>query len=100
MWTRRNATSSLVKACAYGRSRRHHFLAAKDLDVAKRALAAIRRGVLPLATHPGLGRVRDPRQSDIREWPIKFGPIGYLVTYKTSADVVTLLGVRHQKQLP
>jgi hypothetical protein len=36
---------------------------------------------------------------EFREWVIDFGDSGYVARYRIDSDAVTLLAVRHQKEL-
>ena len=79
--------------------RLYRFLAPKNIDAAKRAVMAIRQGVKVLAQQPGIGRPVDDLPSEFREWIIDFGDSGYIARYRLEADVVTILAVRHQKEV-
>ena len=79
--------------------RLYRFLAPKNLDAAKRAVKAIRQGVTVLGQQPGVGRPIDNLSDEFREWVIDFGSSGYLVRYRIDGDAVTILAVRHQKEL-
>ena len=70
-------TSRAVGSVARLRS----FLAGKDRDAAKRALAAIRRAKA-LGTHPGIGRPIDDLPPEFREWFLRFGDSGYVILYR------------------
>jgi plasmid stabilization system protein ParE len=79
--------------------RLYRFLAPKNIDAAKRAVMAIRQGVKVLAQQPGIGRPVDDLPSEFREWIIDFGDSGYIARYRLEAGVVTILAVRHQKEV-
>jgi plasmid stabilization system protein ParE len=79
--------------------RLHRFLAPKNIDAAKRAVMALRQGVKVLAQQPGMGRPVDDLPSEFREWVIDFGDSGYIARYRLEADAVTILAVRHQKEV-
>ena len=79
--------------------RLYRFLAPKNIDAAKRAVMAVRQGVKVLAQQPGIGRPVDDLPSEFREWIIDFGDSGYIARYRLEADVVTILAVRHQKEV-
>lgn len=79
--------------------RLHDFLAVKDRDAARRAVRAIRQGVKVLARHPQIGRPAAEMEPAFREWIIAFGASGYVVLYRFEADQVTLLAVRHGREL-
>jgi len=80
--------------------RLYRFLAQKNPDAAQRAVKAIRSGVRVLGQQPGLGRPIDDMPDAFREWVIDFGDSGYVARYHVdvSADVATILAVRHQKE--
>lgn len=79
--------------------RLYRFLASKNVDAAKRAVKAIRQGVLVLAQQPGVGRPIEDMPDEFREWIIDFGDSGYVIRYRISLDAVTILAVRHQKEV-
>ncbi len=78
--------------------RLYRFLAPKNLDAAVRAVGAIRQGVKLLEHQPGLGRPIEDMDDKFRDWFIDFGDSGYVVRYRVTADTITILGVRHQKE--
>jgi plasmid stabilization system protein ParE len=78
--------------------RLYQFLAAKNLDAAKRAVKAIRDGVKILAHQPAMGRPIPDLEPQFREWPIDFGDSGYIVMYRTDGLTAVILAVRHQKE--
>ena len=77
--------------------RLYRFLALKNIDAAKRAVAAMRQGVGVLGQQPGIGRPIDEMPDEFREWIIDFGDSGYVARYRLDSDVVTILAMRHQK---
>lgn len=79
--------------------RLYRFLAPKNLDAAKRAVKAIRRAVQVLEQQPGLGRPVEDIPEEFREWIIDFGDSGYVARYRIGQDAVTILAVRHQKEV-
>ncbi len=79
--------------------RLYRFLAPKNPDAAKRAVKAIRQGVMVLGQQPGVGRPIDDMPEAFREWIIDFGESGYVARYRIEVDVVTILAVRHQKEV-
>ncbi|BDU56876.1 type II toxin-antitoxin system RelE/ParE family toxin [Limnohabitans sp. TEGF004] len=79
--------------------RLYRFLAAKNLDAAKRAVKAIRHGVKVLGQQPGVGRPVEDMPDEFREWIIDFGDSGYVARYRIDSDAVTILAVRHQKEV-
>jgi plasmid stabilization system protein ParE len=74
-------------------------LAPKNLEAAKRAITAIRRGSKVLAQQPGIGRTIEDMPDKFREWLIDFGDSGYVARYRFDKDEVTILAVRHQKEV-
>ncbi|HJV03224.1 MAG TPA: type II toxin-antitoxin system RelE/ParE family toxin [Burkholderiaceae bacterium] len=79
--------------------RLYRFLATKNSDAARRAVRAVRGGVHVLRLQPGLGRPVEDMPDAFREWIIDFGDSGYVVRYRVDADIVTVLAVRHQKEV-
>lgn len=79
--------------------RLYRFLAPKNLDAAKRAVKAIRQGVKVLGQQPGIGRPIEDMPEEFREWIIDFGESGYVARYRIDVDAVTILAVRHQKEV-
>ena len=79
--------------------RLYRFLAPKNLDAAKRAVKAVRQGVRVLGQQPGIGRPIEDVPDEFREWVIDFGDSGYGVRYRIDPDAVTILVVRHQKEV-
>ena len=77
--------------------RLHHFLAEKNLDAAKRAIKAIRKGVKVISSQPGIGRPVDDMEPEYREWLIDFGNSGYVVLYRCDVKNAVILAVRHQR---
>jgi plasmid stabilization system protein ParE len=74
--------------------RLYRFLAPKDLDVAKRAVKAIREGVNILGDHAYAGRPAEGMEPPFREWPVSFGAGSYIVLYRVEGDEVSLLVIR------
>lgn len=79
--------------------RLYRFLAAKNPDAAKRAVTAIRLGVKLLGQQPGVGRPVEDMPVEFREWIIDFGDCGYVARYRIAPDAITILAVRHQKEV-
>jgi plasmid stabilization system protein ParE len=77
----------------------YRFLAGKNLAAATRAVKAIRDGVKILADHPHVGRVIEDMDETFRDWPVDFGDSGYVVRYRFDNERVTILAVRHQKEV-
>ncbi|HEX3883150.1 MAG TPA: type II toxin-antitoxin system RelE/ParE family toxin [Stellaceae bacterium] len=78
--------------------RLYKFLAPKNRTAAQRAIRAIRLGVATLAAHPQIGRPVEEMPAEFREWFIPFGGSGYVVLYRTDAETVVILAVRHAKE--
>ena len=79
--------------------RLYRFLASKDVDAAKRAVSAVRQGVRVLTYQSRIGRPVDDMPDEFREWMIDFGDSGYLVRYRIGSDAITILAVRHQREV-
>lgn len=79
--------------------RLYRFLARKDADAARRAVKAIRAGVLILAHQPRLGPPIEDMDAEFREWLIDFGNSGYVARYQFEDETVSILAVRHQKEV-
>lgn len=77
----------------------YRFLAPKNQDAAKRAVTAIRQGVKVLSLQPGVGRPVEDMDDEFRDWIIDFGDSGYVVRYRLGSQYVTILSVRHQKEV-
>jgi plasmid stabilization system protein ParE len=78
--------------------RLHRFLASKNPDSARRAIAAVRKGVKTLQTQPALGRTVAGMCDEFRELIIEFGRSGYVVRYRIGGDATVVLAIRHQKE--
>jgi len=79
--------------------RLYRFLSPMNLDAAKRAVRAIRQSVKALEQQPQLGRPIEDMPDEFREWVIDFGDSGYVARYRIDTDAVTILAVRHQKEV-
>lgn len=79
--------------------RLYRFLADKNIDAAKRAIKTVRQGVKVLGHQPGIGRPVDDMPEEFREWLIDFGDSGYVARYRFNGETVTILAVRHQKEI-
>ena len=79
--------------------RLRRFLAHKDKDAANRAASAIRQGVKVLYLQPEMGRPVDDLDDDFRDWIIDFGDSGYVVRYRLDAQQITILAVKHQREV-
>jgi len=79
--------------------RLYRFLAVKNRDAARRAIKTLRQGVQVLGDQPAIGRPLEDLPEEFRDWLIDFGDSGYVLRYRIAADVVTILAVRHQKEV-
>ncbi len=79
--------------------RLYRFLVSRNPDAAGRAVKAMRHGVRVLGLQPGVGRPIDDMPDEFREWIIDFGDSGYVARYHIDPDAVTILAVRHQKEV-
>ena len=78
--------------------RMYRFLMFKNPAIARKALKAIRNGVMILVRQPHIGRPIEDMPAEFRDWPIGFGDSGYVARYHIEVDMVTILSVRHQKE--
>jgi len=79
--------------------RLYRFLASKNPDAARRAVKAIREGVNVLEQQPGIGRPVEDMDVAFRDWIIDFGDSGYVARYRLDPQSITILAVRHQKEV-
>jgi plasmid stabilization system protein ParE len=79
--------------------RLYRFLAPQNQEAAKRAVAAIRRGVKVLSLQPGIGRPVQDMDDEFRDWIIDFGDSGYVARYRLDAGDITILALRHEKEV-
>lgn len=75
------------------------FLRPKSAMAAKRAGEAIVKSVQVLGLQPQLGRPMEDLPENFREWIIDFGDSGYLARYRIDPDAITILAVRHQREV-
>lgn len=66
---------------------------------AKRAGEVIIKAVQVLGLQPQLGRPIEDMPDEFREWIIDFGDSGYVARYRIDQEIVTILAVRHQKEV-
>ncbi len=62
-------------------------------------LRRILKAVQVLGLQPHIGRPIEDLPDEFREWVIDFGDSGYVARYRIDGDVVTVLSVRHQKEV-
>lgn len=74
------------------------FLRPSNASAAKRAGAAIIRGVQKLGANPRIGRTIEDLPDEYREWIIAFGRSGYVARYRIDDDRVMILDIRHQRE--
>ena len=79
--------------------RLYRFLAAKNIDAAKRAAGSIRKGIKVIELQPGIGRPIADMEPEYREWLIEFGASGNVAKYRLEGDTAVVLAVRHQKEV-
>ena len=77
----------------------YDFRKPKDFSAAKRAVKAIRQGVKVLEKQSGVGRPVEDMEDEFRDWIIDFGDSGHVVRYRVDQSFVTVLAVRHQKEV-
>lgn len=81
-----------------GVQRAYRFLAEKDTNAAKAAVAAIRKQAAVLKKFPHAGRPADDLDPEHRELLISFGATGYVLVYEVIGDTAYILAVKHQKE--
>ena len=74
------------------------FLAPKNQDAARRAITAIRHGLILLGKHPEIGRPVEELPSEFREWVIEFGQGAHVALYYYDGKQVVILAVRHGRE--
>lgn len=79
--------------------RLYRFLTPRNLTAAKRAVNVIRQGVKVLALQPGVGRPVEDMDDEFRDWIIDFGDSGYVARYRVAPNAITILAVKHQKEV-
>ena len=82
-----------------GVQRLYRFLVVKNPDAARRAVKAIRQGVKVLEQQPKVGRPVEEMDNEYRDWIIDFGDSGYVARYRVDPQFVSVLAVRHQKEV-
>lgn len=77
--------------------RLYQFLLERDLQVAERAIEAIREGIAVLRSFPFTCRKADETNPFLRELLISFGSAGYVALFEIENDTtVNILATRHQ----
>lgn len=79
--------------------RLREFLRPKNPAAAKRAAVAITKAVQLLGQHPQIGRPAEEMDVEYRELLIDFGDSGYVALYRYEGDLVTVLSLRHKKEV-
>ena len=74
------------------------FLHTSNPQAVKQAGAAIVKAVKLIATYPQAGRP-DEDDSEYRELIIDFGSSGYVAKYHYKNDLVTVVKIKHQKEV-
>lgn len=88
-----------TKAAKEDLLRLYEFLVTNDLEAARRALDAIRKGIDLLEDFPFTCRKASPDNPFLREMVIGFGDGGYVALFEIEAEnMVTILAVRHQRE--
>ncbi|AKJ26918.1 plasmid stabilization protein [Caldimonas brevitalea] len=75
------------------------FLQSKAPDAAQRAGRAVAQALKVLGQQPHIGRPVEEMPIEYREWLIDFGDSGYVALYRIDGDLVTILAVRHQREV-
>ena len=79
--------------------RLYRFLAAQNATAAQRAIKSVRQQITLLEQQPGLGRPIEDLPVEFREWVIDFGDSGYVARYRVDSSTVTILALRHQREV-
>lgn len=79
--------------------RLREFLRSRNSAATKRAAVAITKAVQLLGQHPQIGRPVEEMNIEYRELLIDFGDSGYVALYRYEGDLVTVLSLRHQKEV-
>ena len=79
--------------------RLYRFLVVNNPDAGRRAVKAIRQGVKVLEQQPRVGRPVEDMDNEYRDWIIDFGDSGYVARYRVDPQFVSVLAVRHQKEV-
>ncbi|WP_320199134.1 type II toxin-antitoxin system RelE/ParE family toxin [Agrobacterium sp. rho-13.3] len=77
----------------------YDFLVVYDIELAERAIHAVRAGLQLLTEFPFSCRKVEGGNSLIRELLVPFGSSGYIVLFRIDdAQTVTIAAVRHQRE--
>lgn len=79
--------------------RLQEFLRHKNLRASQRASKTIMEAMQILDHQPHIGRPIEEMPGEYREWLINFGDSGYIARYRINTESVTILAVRHQKEI-
>ncbi len=79
--------------------RLREFLRSRNPAAAKRAAIAITKAVQLLGQHPQIGRPVEEMDIEYRELLIDFGDSGYVALYRYDGELITVLALRHQKEV-
>jgi plasmid stabilization system protein ParE len=79
--------------------RLREFLRPRNSAAAKRAAVVIIKAVQLLGQQPQIGRPAEEMDIEYRELLIDFGDSGYVALYRYECDLVTVLSLRHQKEV-
>lgn len=79
--------------------RLREFLRTKSPIATRHAGATIVNAIKILGSYPLIGRPSDDMNANYRELLIDFGDSGYIALYRHDVEVVTVLAIRHQKEL-
>ena len=92
-------TVRFTPAAAKDLQRLFDFLAERDLKAARRARAAIAKGIAFLRTFPFSCRKVSVEHPLLRELIISFGANGYVALFEIeNSQMVTILAIRHQRE--
>ena len=80
-------------------TRLSEFLHQNNPLAAKQAGAAIAKAVSLLAQYPQAGRPADDDNGEYRELVIDFGHSGYVAKYHYASDLVTVVKIKHQREV-
>lgn len=79
--------------------RLREFLRPKNVLAAKRAADTMIKALQVLGLQPQIGRPIEDMPDQYREWIINFGDSAYVVRYRLDGEAVTILAIRHQKEI-